>query len=478
MKKEVIRRRIVSKTPRIIVNSYNQPIYDMYKIEVEYNTGEKEITNVFCEHDTIDLKIADKRLINEFFGRRLKSLKEEQGRNDYIFLGRVMLADDGRFEFDREYIMPNTQISAQQYFDERAYPSLKQLLEKTNTSLNNQQQAQNSQVSNNPTSEKHYVVGDIHGMYGSYMEIIRKLKPNDHLYIIGDVIDRGNGGIKILKDIINRQDNKESNPQITFLIGNHELQLLQSVSIMQYRGLKSQDIINILWKKVLQEKIDDLERNDSTEKRDELIKARKDIVPYDIEYQKILSDKGLTEDEAGYLYTWLYYNGGQDTLFNYYTSGGVISAEEQRKINQFLANAYVALPQNIGGKDYLFVHSAPPESVEMLRNMKQTGKGYKLSELSIIEFEHILETRDENAYQQAKQMGFTTICGHTPSKDGKIKKNEERGYIRLDAGCGHKSYSNPKLALYCIEDDRVVEYIEPMEEDRGIIPGDNNGDSR
>ena len=36
-----------------------------------------------------------------------------------------MIDDDGRFEFDREYVMPNTQVSAQRYFDEKAYPALK-----------------------------------------------------------------------------------------------------------------------------------------------------------------------------------------------------------------------------------------------------------------------------------------------------------------------------------------------------------------
>ena len=120
MKKEVIRWKIVNpnQKPRIIENLYKQPIYDMYEIELEYNTGEKEVTKVFCEHDTIeDLNEADIRLKNEFFGGRVKRLKEEQGRNDYIFLGRVMIDDDGRFAFDREYIMPNTQVSPQRYSD-------------------------------------------------------------------------------------------------------------------------------------------------------------------------------------------------------------------------------------------------------------------------------------------------------------------------------------------------------------------------
>ena len=49
---------------------------------------------------------------------------------------------------------------------------------------------------------KTYVCSDIHGMYGSYCDAIKKIKDNDRLYILGDVIDRGAYGIKILQDII------------------------------------------------------------------------------------------------------------------------------------------------------------------------------------------------------------------------------------------------------------------------------------
>lgn len=51
-------------------------------------------------------------------------------------------------------------------------------------------------------------ISDIHGCYDTYLDVLRKIKfSNDDIqYIIGDVIDRGKDGIKILLDILNREN--------------------------------------------------------------------------------------------------------------------------------------------------------------------------------------------------------------------------------------------------------------------------------
>lgn len=69
-----------------------------------------------------------------------------------------------------------------------------------------------------------YVLSDIHGRYDLYNKMLKKIKfsGSDTLYIIGDVIDRGRDGIKILKDIMSRKN-------IILLIGNHEDMMFQSV---------------------------------------------------------------------------------------------------------------------------------------------------------------------------------------------------------------------------------------------------------
>ena len=60
-----------------------------------------------------------------------------------------------------------------------------------------------------------YVCSDIHGIYNRYIILVNKLKPEDTLYILGDVIDRNPDGIKILKDIMQREN-------VILLCGNHE----------------------------------------------------------------------------------------------------------------------------------------------------------------------------------------------------------------------------------------------------------------
>ena len=62
-----------------------------------------------------------------------------------------------------------------------------------------------------------YVCSDIHGMYDLYLGMLETVQfgDNDHLYILGDMIDRGPDGVKILLDVMQRDN-------VTCLIGNHE----------------------------------------------------------------------------------------------------------------------------------------------------------------------------------------------------------------------------------------------------------------
>lgn len=62
-----------------------------------------------------------------------------------------------------------------------------------------------------------YVCSDIHGDWDKYIKIfdIISLTANDTLFVLGDIIDRGDNGIKILKDMMNR-------PNVIPILGNHE----------------------------------------------------------------------------------------------------------------------------------------------------------------------------------------------------------------------------------------------------------------
>lgn len=61
------------------------------------------------------------------------------------------------------------------------------------------------------------MVSDIHGCFDKYREMLKLIgfAPRDTLYVLGDVIDRGPDGIKILQDMMLR-------PNVFPLLGNHE----------------------------------------------------------------------------------------------------------------------------------------------------------------------------------------------------------------------------------------------------------------
>ena len=49
-----------------------------------------------------------------------------------------------------------------------------------------------------------YVMSDLHGCYDKYRQMLEQIGfgDDDTLYILGDVIDRGEGGIDILLDMM------------------------------------------------------------------------------------------------------------------------------------------------------------------------------------------------------------------------------------------------------------------------------------
>ena len=65
--------------------------------------------------------------------------------------------------------------------------------------------------------EKTYCMADIHGEYDRYIKMLEKInfQESDCCYVLGDVIDRSEGGIKILQDMMLR-------PNVYPILGNHE----------------------------------------------------------------------------------------------------------------------------------------------------------------------------------------------------------------------------------------------------------------
>lgn len=78
-----------------------------------------------------------------------------------------------------------------------------------------------------------YVTSDIHGEYDLFIKLLDKIKFNheeDAIYILGDVVDRGNGSIKTLQYI---EQNKD---KMILIKGNHE-QMMIDAMIHNYQSL-------------------------------------------------------------------------------------------------------------------------------------------------------------------------------------------------------------------------------------------------
>lgn len=69
-----------------------------------------------------------------------------------------------------------------------------------------------------------YVISDIHGCHSEFMKLLEKISfsEKDHLFLLGDVLDRGVDPIGVLQEMIKRKN-------ITFILGNHDFLLYSMV---------------------------------------------------------------------------------------------------------------------------------------------------------------------------------------------------------------------------------------------------------
>lgn len=72
-----------------------------------------------------------------------------------------------------------------------------------------------------------YVISDLHGRYDKYKALLKKINfnENDNLYFLGDALDRGHEGFKILLDMANR-------PNVFAIMGNHEAMAIEALPVL------------------------------------------------------------------------------------------------------------------------------------------------------------------------------------------------------------------------------------------------------
>jgi len=76
-----------------------------------------------------------------------------------------------------------------------------------------------------------YVMSDIHGREDRFNDVLAQihLKKTDHLYILGDVIDRNPDGICLLRRIARAEN-------MSMLLGNHEYMMLDAIDHPEKEG--------------------------------------------------------------------------------------------------------------------------------------------------------------------------------------------------------------------------------------------------
>lgn len=67
-----------------------------------------------------------------------------------------------------------------------------------------------------------YACADLHGQGWAWDAIKNRLAPSDYLYFIGDAVDRGPDGVRIMQEILDR-------PNTTYIQGNHEDMMLDGM---------------------------------------------------------------------------------------------------------------------------------------------------------------------------------------------------------------------------------------------------------
>jgi serine/threonine protein phosphatase 1 len=81
-----------------------------------------------------------------------------------------------------------------------------------------------------------YCVSDIHGAYAKYRELLSKLHfgDQDRLYVLGDVVDRGEQPMEVLLDMMER-------PNVIPIMGNHEFMFAQCVRTLLREGTPTRE---------------------------------------------------------------------------------------------------------------------------------------------------------------------------------------------------------------------------------------------
>ena len=376
--------------------------------------------------------------MNDTLKEAIKKLKEMNKASREFLFDRVLKMFSTRKEEQMQ--MEGEQI---QQKEGQAHREEKTIKQKEQETQRKERFTQSYRQDKNKRPGQHYVMSDLHGMYGTYRNVLDELGNNDMLYILGDVLDRGNGGLKILDDIMKRQQDQKNNPKIAFMLGNHELMFLETMKIFRQHQFTNDEIENILYKSYINDYIK--KNSEKPNEIDNINSLKKDLIECESKYQRLISKHKLQNGEIAMIDVYANKNRGYKTIAEFREK----DMQDQNNVLNFLNNSYISLFGNVNGRDVMLVHSMPPQGDRNMAYIMQKG-AVKYSD-PMLTFEDkifMLQNRENqmpDTYLQAHHIyqqltgkrGLEIICGHTPNKDRLVNYNSQKGYTRIDCGSGH-----------------------------------------
>lgn len=131
-----------------------------------------------------------------------------------------------------------------------------------------------------------YVMSDLHGEYDKYLAMLKKIKfsDDDELYILGDVVDRGQKPVKILRDMSMRHN-------VFPIMGNHDKMAIDVLSWLLdevneanlYKNINNESMYRLMvWRmNGAQTTIDGFQQLPQSE-REVLLDYMKEFAPYEV----------------------------------------------------------------------------------------------------------------------------------------------------------------------------------------------------
>ena len=324
---------------------------------------------------------------------------------------------------------------------------------------------------------KTFVVSDLHGMGNAYSAMFKDVAKRkvlgrnveqgfidmskDRLIILGDVIDRGTDGLEILQDIIKRKDRGEN---ISFIIGNHESMLLQTLNLIWSHDFKMSEVedkiipyITTYYQTRYLQRPD--ARNSLTQNEMSQLTRYNSLSSY-------MRQKGINDvDDLMIIQEWLMLNNGLETYRQFLSK----KPEEQFRICEFLEESSAQMLVREGKNDFVLAHACPIYDqgfINMFRsNGVTTNYPYKsLKDHSRAIHQLVCHRNDLDSVSQKERQhmiyykndNITPIVGHSPHLD-RVVYDERTGSYNIDAGCGH---DGGKCAVFDLTDG-IVYKIDP-----------------